>query len=74
MMAGSEAAVAGQSQLIRGLQTYRNPSTGATFELGNQYDHAWLNGSKEYIMSDDASFNPNSTLNGNWTALQAVRL
>ena len=33
-----------QDQLIRGVQTFRDPSTGATFELSNQYDHAWLNG------------------------------
>jgi hypothetical protein len=72
MMAGSEASVAAQSQLIRGVQNYRNPATGATFELSNQYNHAWLNGNNEYIMSDDSSFNPNSSLNGNWTPLQAV--
>jgi hypothetical protein len=73
MMAGSEASVAGESQIIRGVQTFRNPDTGATFELSNLYDHAWLNGNNEYIMSDDASFNPNSSLNGSWSKLQAVK-
>jgi hypothetical protein len=73
MMAGSEASVAGESQIIRGVQTYRNPDTGATFELSNLYDHAWLNDNNEYIMSDGASFNPNSSLNGNWSKLQAVK-
>ena len=57
----------------RGVQTFRDPSTGATFELSNQYDHAWLNGSNQYVMSDDPNFNPNGTLNGNWTSLQVVR-
>jgi hypothetical protein len=69
MMAGAEASAAGQSQLIRQVQTYRNPDTGATFELSNQYNHAWLNGNNEYIMSDNPSFNPNSSLNGSWTEL-----
>ena len=73
MMAGSDASVAAQSQFIRQVQTYRNPDTGATFELSNQYNHAWLNGNNEYIMSDDHSFNPNSSLNGNWTELQPVK-
>jgi hypothetical protein len=70
---GANAAVAGESQIIRGVQTFRNPDTGATFELSNQYDHAWLNGNNEYVMSDDPNFNPNGQLNGNWTSLQPVR-
>ena len=73
MMAGAQASAVGQSQLIRQVQTYRNPDTGATFELSNQYNHAWLNGNNEYIMSDNPSFNPNSSLNGSWTELQPVK-
>jgi len=70
---GANNAAFGADQLVRGVQTFRDPSTGATFELSNQYDHAWLNGSNQYVMSDDPNFNPNGTLNGNWTSLQAVR-
>jgi hypothetical protein len=70
---GSFASAAGESQLLRGVQTFRDPGTGATFELSNQYDHAWLNGSNEYVMSDDPNFNPNSSLNGSWSSLQVVR-
>ena len=44
-----------------------------TFELSNQYDHAWLNGANEYVMSDDPNFNPNGKLNGNWNQLEVVR-
>ena len=73
-MRGSDQAAFGQDQLIRGVQTFRNPSTGETFELSNLHDHAWLNGnSNEYVMSDDSSFNPNGQLNGNWSSLQPVR-
>ena len=71
--AGSLQSAAGASQVIRSVQTFRDPTSGATFELSNQYDHAWLNGSNQYVMSDDASFNPNGSLNGNWTQLQAVQ-
>jgi hypothetical protein len=59
-------------QNIRDVQTYRDPSTGRTFELSNQYGHAWLNGANEYVMSDDPNFNPNSQLSGNWSELKAV--
>ena len=73
-MAGANHAAYGEGQIIRGVQTFRDPSTGElTFELSNQYDHAWLNGSNEYLMSDDPSFNPNRSLTGNWTELQVVR-
>jgi hypothetical protein len=71
--AGSLQSAAGTSQLIRGVQTFRDPSTGATMELSNQYDHAWLNGSNEYVMSDDPNFTPNGNLSGSWTKLQAVQ-
>ena len=40
-------------------------------ELSNLYDHAWLNGSNEYIMSDDPNFNPNGQLSGNWESTAA---
>ena len=71
--AGAEHAVYGESQIVRGVQTFRNPSTGATFELSNLYDHAWLNGSNEYVMTDDPTFNPNGNLTGSWSQLQPVR-
>ncbi|WP_348263307.1 cysteine rich repeat-containing protein [Telmatobacter sp. DSM 110680] len=70
---GSLNAAFGADQGIRGVQTFRNPTTGATMELSNQYNHAWLNGSNEYIMSDDPNFNPNGQLSGDWNQLQAVR-
>jgi len=71
--AGALQAANGTSQLIRQVQTFRDPSTGATYELSNQYDHAWLNGQNEYVMSDDPNFNPNGNLSGNWNQMQLVR-
>jgi cysteine rich repeat protein len=70
---GSLNSAFGADQNIRGVQTFRDPTTGSTMELSNQYDHAWLNGSNEYIMSEDPNFNPNGQLSGNWNQLQVVR-
>jgi hypothetical protein len=60
-------------QNLRDVQTYRDPSTGRTFELSNQYGHAWLNGADQYVMSDDPNFNPNAALSGSWNELQQVQ-
>ncbi len=70
---GAEASAFGMDQNIRGVQTFRDPASGSTMELSNQYDHAWLNGSNEYVMSDDPNFNPNAKLSGSWNQLQVVR-
>ena len=72
MMAGSNASAMQADQNIRQVQTYRDPTTGHTMELSNLYDHAWLNGSNQYVMSDDPNFNPNGNLSGSWNQLQAV--
>ena len=61
------------SQAIRGVETYRNPGSGETIELDNQYGHAWVNNSGEYILTDSPGFDPNVALKGNWTALQHVK-
>jgi hypothetical protein len=55
------------------VQTFRDPATGGTYELSNQYDHAWLNGSNEYVMSANPNFNPNGKLDGNWNQLEVVQ-
>ena len=72
-MRGANNAAFGFDQNIRGVQTFRDPTTGKTMELSNLYDHAWLNGTNEYVMSDDPNFNPNGVLNGDWNKLQVVR-
>jgi hypothetical protein len=73
-MHGSMQSAYGTSQLIREVQTFRDPTTGSTFELSNKFDNAWRDpNSQYYVMSDDANFNPNGRLDGNWTQLQLVR-
>ncbi|MBV8495215.1 MAG: hypothetical protein JO361_00385 [Gammaproteobacteria bacterium] len=70
---GSMVAAYGADQLVRGVQTFRDPSTGRTVELSNLYDHAWANGNDKYIVTDDPNFNPNGRVNGDWGELQLVR-
>ena len=68
-----DASAAQLSQYVRGVETYRNPRTGETIELDNQYGHAWVNNSGEYILSDSPGFDPNVTFKSDWTALQHVK-
>jgi hypothetical protein len=60
-------------QAIRGVQTFRNPSTGDTVELSNEYGHAWAGAGNQYILSESEGFNPNVTVGGNWTRMEAVK-
>jgi Cysteine rich repeat len=71
-MQGANASFFHEDQNIRGVQTFRDPTTGKTQELSNLYDHAWQNGSDTYIMSNDSGFNPNAHVSGDWSELQPV--
>ncbi len=69
-----DKAMENYSQATRGVESYRNPNNGETFELSNQYGHDWVNNNNEYILSDQEGFDPNVALkSGNWTALQRVK-
>jgi hypothetical protein len=61
------------SDAMRGLQTYRNPSTGEDVKLDNSYAHAWASGDGEYVLSNAPGFKPGQVLQGNWTELQPIR-
>ncbi|MBZ5593353.1 MAG: SHOCT domain-containing protein [Acidobacteriia bacterium] len=61
------------SENTRGIETYRNPSTGETVELSNQYGHAWVNNRGEYLLSDQEGFDPNVTFKEDWTPLVHVK-
>ena len=64
---------AGYSQATLGLQTYRNPTTGETFDLSNQYRHAGVNNLNDVVLTDQEGRDPNAAIKGNWTPLQPVR-
>jgi hypothetical protein len=64
-----DRAAAQFDQVIRGVETYVNPSTGQPVELTGGYNRAFTNALGEYVLSDSPSFNP-SVLQGNWTELK----
>jgi hypothetical protein len=73
MMRGASVSAMQADQNIRNVQTFRDPTSGKTMELSNLYDHAWLNGANQYVMSDDPNFDPNGNLSGSWNRLQVVQ-
>jgi hypothetical protein len=61
------------SQGTWSVETYRNPSTGETIDLSNQYGHAWVNNRGEYLLSDQEGFDPSVALHEDWKALEHVK-
>jgi hypothetical protein len=57
------------SDSILGIQSYRNSIDGSTVDLPSGYSSAWANSLGEYILSDSASYNPNTESNLNWQKL-----
>jgi hypothetical protein len=53
---------------------YKDPSTGQSVQMSNQYSHAWASttgNSNEYILTDSPSYNPNGQAgSGSWTQMQ----
>lgn len=71
---GSNQAVHAETQYLRGVETYRDPSTGRQLELDNKYGNAWLNSNgTDVILSEDPNLNPSSVQQGSWTPLQHVQ-
>lgn len=58
------------SRYIRGVEEYHNPFESRPVELPSGYGHAWVNASGEYILSDQAGFNPNVGSNIEWKSLE----
>ncbi len=57
------------SQAIRGVDSYHDPINDWKIELPTGYDNAWTNGS-DYILSDNAGFNPNMDSTQNWEQMK----
>jgi hypothetical protein len=47
------------SEYIRGVETYKNPFEDRSVQMPSGYGDAWVNPRGEYILSNDAGFNPN---------------
>ncbi len=60
---------------IREVENYTVPGSGTQVQLPNSYKHVFSNGNGEYILTNDALYNPNSDQNVNnlrWEPMQAV--
>jgi hypothetical protein len=60
------------SEYIRGVESYQGPD-GHTLQLPAGYRHAWVNNRGEYVLSDNANFDPNVSLRGDWRELKRAR-
>jgi hypothetical protein len=60
------------SEYIRGVETYQG-ADGRRVELPSGYSQAWVNNRGEYVLSNNAGFNPNVLLRGDWHPLRRVR-
>jgi hypothetical protein len=58
-----------QSQALRGVETFVDPSTSSRVELSTGYQGAWPNGLGDYLLSDSPGFDPGRDLGGNWREL-----
>jgi hypothetical protein len=47
------------SEYIRGVESYKNPFEDRSIQLPSGYNDAWVNSRGEYILSNQAGFNPN---------------
>jgi hypothetical protein len=56
-------------QYIQDSSTYYDPNNDRNFVFPGYYDNAWVNSLGDYILSDNANYNPNVSLSGNWTQL-----
>lgn len=59
------------SEYIRGSQNYNDPINGTQVELPGGYDHAWTNALGEYVLTDDAGFDPNRHSNIDWVTMES---
>jgi hypothetical protein len=57
------------SQAIRGVDEYYDASMEQSVELPGGYDYAWSNGLDEYVLTNDANFDPNLGSTVNWESM-----
>lgn len=61
------------TEYIRGVETYQNPYDGRAVQLPSSYSHVWVNQNGEYILSNEANFNPNVGSNIDWRPVEKAQ-
>jgi hypothetical protein len=59
------------SEYVRGVETYKNPFENRPVQLPSGYNDAWVNSRGEYILSNNANFNPNVGDNIEWRRMES---
>ncbi len=60
-----------RDRALRGVEAFFDPHRQQTVELPSGYGKAWANDLGEYILTDEAGFNPNLESNQHWEPMQA---
>jgi hypothetical protein len=61
------------TEYIRGVETYQNPYDGRAVQLPSSYSYVWVNQNGEYILSNEANFNPNVGSNIDWRPVEKAQ-
>jgi len=64
-----DGIASGFSQARRGVDTYADPYSGEMLELPGGYDNVWASDTQEYILTNDAAFDPNREFDATWQRL-----
>jgi hypothetical protein len=59
------------SEAIRGVETYRDPYAGSAVELPSGYRDVWVSRRGEYLLSNQAGFDPNVGDNTEWQRMES---
>ncbi len=60
------------SESIRGVETYDDPYKDHPVELPSGYQDAWVNANGDYLLSNNANFDPNVGDNVEWTRMRGA--
>lgn len=58
------------SEYIRGVETYKNPYEDHPVQLPSGYNDAWVNSRGEYMLSNQAGFDPNVGDTTEWRRME----
>jgi hypothetical protein len=67
--AGIDQASEARSRALRGVGLYVDPATDRRVEVSSGFSHVWTDGN-DYLLSNEAGFDPLRELGGSWRALQ----
>ncbi|MEP6691242.1 MAG: hypothetical protein ABJD07_08790 [Gemmatimonadaceae bacterium] len=55
------------------VQGMRNPATGQTGKVSNQFNYSYVDQNGNVVHTNSATYNPNAEMRGNWTQLQPIK-